>query len=216
MRFGRVAMSVCLADRAYRPRAVCPRSVRHKPAFGRNSIRMSWPLRRPFSATPNSSGAGTVKDFTLITQNVDGLHQRAGSDNVIEFHGNIFEDRCFVEDCVVEDASDVSSAVPACPACGGQLRPGVVWFGEAIPEDALNKAMAAASTCDLFFSIGTSSLVWPAAGLAETARAAGARIVEVNPNPTPLSDMSDFCLSGNAGTLLPELVSRLLASELRA
>jgi NAD-dependent deacetylase len=160
--------------------------------------------------------ASRVREFTLITQNVDGLHQRAGSDNVIEFHGNIFEDRCFVEGCVVKDASDVSSAVPACPACGGQLRPGVVWFGEAIPEDALNNAMAAASTCDLFFSIGTSSLVWPAAGLADTARAAGARIVEVNPNPTPLSDMSDFCLSGNAGTVLPELVSRLLASELRA
>ena len=160
--------------------------------------------------------ASQVREFTLITQNVDGLHQRAGSDNVIEFHGNIFEDRCFVEGCVVTDASDVSSAVPACPACGGQLRPGVVWFGEAIPEDALNKAMAAASTCDLFFSIGTSSLVWPAAGLAETARTAGARIVEVNPNPTPLSDMSDFCLSGNAGTVLPDLVSRLLVPELRA
>jgi NAD-dependent deacetylase len=139
--------------------------------------------------------ASQVREFTLITQNVDGLHQRAGSDK---------------EGCVVKDASDVSSAVPACPACGGQLRPGVVWFGEAIPEDALNKAMAAASTCDLFFSIGTSSLVWPAAGLAETARAAGAKIVEVNPNPTPLSDMSDFCLSGNAGKVLPELISRLL------
>ena len=160
--------------------------------------------------------ASQVREFTLITQNVDGLHQRAGSDNVIEFHGNIFEDRCFVEGCVVTDASDVSSAVPACPACGGQLRPGVVWFGEAIPEDALNKATAAASTCDLFFSIGTSSLVWPAAGLADTARTAGATIVEVNPNPTPLSDMSDFCLSGNAGKIVPELVSRLLVSKRRA
>ncbi len=160
--------------------------------------------------------ASQLREFTLITQNVDGLHQRAGSDNVIEFHGNIFEDRCFVEGCVVTDASDVSSAVPACPACGGQLRPGVVWFGEAIPEDALNKATAAASSCDLFISIGTSSLVWPAAGLAETARAAGARIVEVNPNPTPLSDMSDFCLSGNAGKILPELVSHLLVSKRRA
>jgi len=157
--------------------------------------------------------ASQVREFTLITQNVDGLHQRAGSDNVIEFHGNIFEDRCFVEGCVVKDASDVFSAIPACPACGGQLRPGVVWFGEAIPEDALNKAMAATSSCDLFFSIGTSSLVWPAAGLAETARAAGAKIVEVNPNPTPLSDMSDFCLSGNAGNVLPELVSRLLVAS---
>ncbi len=160
--------------------------------------------------------ASHVREFTLITQNVDGLHQRAGSDSVIEFHGNIFEDRCFVENCVVKEVSDVSSAVPTCAACGGQLRPGVVWFGEAIPEDALNNAMTAASNCDLFFSIGTSSLVWPAAGLAETARDAGATIIEVNPNPTPLSNMSDFCLSGNAGIVLPELVSRLLVHKLHA
>ncbi len=150
-----------------------------------------------------------VNDFTLITQNVDGLHQRAGSQNVIEFHGNLFEDRCFVEGCVVTDAKDNSSKVPTCPACGGNLRPGVVWFGEAIPEDALNRSLAAASICDLYFSIGTSSLVWPAAGLAETARATGAKIVEVNPNATPLSDMTDFCFNDTAGTVLPELLSRL-------
>ena len=89
------------------------------------------------------------------------------------------------------------------------IRPGVVWFGEAIPESALHSATKAASICDLFFSIGTSSLVWPAAGLAETARAAGARIVEVNPNATPLSNMSDFCFNGTAGTVLPKLVSCL-------
>jgi len=152
--------------------------------------------------------ASNVSGFTLITQNVDGLHQRAGSDNVIEFHGNLFEDRCFVEGRVVHDANDDAPMVPACTSCGADLRPGVVWFGEAIPEDALNNAMTAASICDLFFSIGTSSLVWPAAGLAETAREAGATIVEVNPNETPLSDMSDFCLSGNAGIVLPELISR--------
>ncbi len=150
-----------------------------------------------------------VNEFTLITQNVDGLHQRAGSKNVIEFHGNLFEDRCVVEGCVVTDARDHSSDVPSCPACGGNLRPGVVWFGEAIPEKALNEAMSAASNCDLFFSIGTSSLVWPAAGLADTAREAGATIVEVNPNATPLSNTSNFGLSGNAGIVLPELISCL-------
>lgn len=154
-----------------------------------------------------------VNDLTLVTQNVDGLHQRAGSQNVIEFHGNLFESRCFVEGCVVAGSKGQSDEVPTCPACGGNLRPGVVWFGEAIPERAINGATEAASTCDLFFSIGTSSLVWPAAGLAETARAAGAIIVEVNPNATPLSGMSDFCFSHTAGTVMPQLVSQLRASE---
>ena len=150
-----------------------------------------------------------VRDFTLITQNVDGLHQRAGSQNVIEFHGNLFEDRCFVEDCVVMEEYDASATVPTCPACGSNLRPGVVWFGEAIPQNALQDSMTAASSCDLFLSIGTSSLVWPAAGLADTARAAGATIVEVNPDTTPLSNATDFQLNGNAGTILPELLERL-------
>ncbi len=153
--------------------------------------------------------AGQVNEFTLVTQNVDSLHQRAGSQNVIEFHGNLFEDRCFVEGCVVTDDYDASATVPTCPACGSNLRPGVVWFGEAIPQNALQDSMTAASSCDLFLSIGTSSLVWPAAGLADTARAAGATIVEVNPDTTPLSNATDFQLNGNAGTILPELLERL-------
>lgn len=150
-----------------------------------------------------------VREFTLITQNVDGLHQRAGSQDVIEFHGNLFEVRCFVKDCVVTEEYDASATVPTCPACGSNLRPGVVWFGEAIPQNALQDSMTAASSCDLFLSIGTSSLVWPAAGLADTARAAGATIVEVNPDTTPLSNATDFQLNGNAGTILPELLERL-------
>ncbi|MFQ6006622.1 MAG: NAD-dependent deacetylase [Woeseia sp.] len=157
--------------------------------------------------------AAKLRKLTLITQNVDGLHQRAGSDEVIEFHGNIFEDRCLVEGRIVEDAPDTFGKIPTCPACGGNLRPGVVWFGEAIPEDALTGAMTAASDCELFFSIGTSSLVWPAAGLAETAQQGGAMIVEVNPSPTPQSKLSDYCLGGNAGAMLPELVSRLAAES---
>jgi NAD-dependent deacetylase len=153
--------------------------------------------------------AEQVDRFTLVTQNVDGLHQRAGSQDVIEFHGNLFEDRCFVKDCVVTEEYDASATVPTCPACGSNLRPGVVWFGEAIPQNALQDSMTAASSCDLFLSIGTSSLVWPAAGLADTARAAGATIVEVNPDTTPLSNATDFQLNGNAGTILPELLERL-------
>jgi len=157
--------------------------------------------------------AGQINEFTLVTQNVDGLHQRAGSQNVIEFHGNLFEDRCFVEGCVVTDDYDASATVPTCPSCGSNLRPGVVWFGEAIPQNALHDSMTAASTCDLFLSIGTSSLVWPAAGLADSARVAGATIVEVNPDTTPLSNASDFRLNGNSGIVLPELIKRFAAGS---
>jgi NAD-dependent deacetylase len=152
--------------------------------------------------------AGLVPELTIVTQNVDGLHQRAGSDGVIEFHGNLFEDRCFVEGCIVSDA-DMSADVPVCPGCGGMLRPGVVWFGEAIPESALHAAAAAVSACDVFFSIGTSALVWPAAGLADAARQQGASVVEINLDATPLSSQTDFCLQGKSGSLLPELVDCL-------
>ncbi len=152
--------------------------------------------------------AGLVPELTIVTQNVDGLHQRAGSDRVIEFHGNLFENRCFVEGCTVTDA-EMSAAVPVCPECGGMLRPGVVWFGEAIPESAIHDAAAAVSSCDLFFSIGTSALVWPAAGLAEAARQQGASVIEVNLDATPLSSQTDYCLQGNSGSLLPELVNCL-------
>ena len=152
--------------------------------------------------------AGLVPQMTLITQNVDGLHQRAGSDGVIEFHGNLFEDRCFAEGCIVDD-TDMSVDVPVCPGCGGMLRPGVVWFGEAISEAAMHAAATAVSGCDLFFSIGTSALVWPAAGLAEAARQQGARVVEINLDATPLSSHTDFCLQGKSGSLLSELVDCL-------
>jgi len=145
--------------------------------------------------------------LTLVTQNVDGLHQRAGSADAIEFHGNIFVDRCFVEGCIID--SNHAAEVPVCPACGGHARPGVVWFGEAIPETALNDAFAAAADCDLFLSVGTSSLVYPAAGLADIAREAGATVVEVNPQPTDLADSVTFAIAANAGTALPELVDSI-------
>jgi len=152
--------------------------------------------------------AGLVPELTIVTQNVDGLHQRAGSDGVIEFHGNLFENRCFVEGDLAEGA-DMSAEVPVCPGCGGMLRPGVVWFGESIPERTLEAAAAAVIGCDLFFSIGTSSLVWPAAGLAEAARQQGARIVEINLDATPLSSATHYCLQGKSGEVLPELLDSL-------
>jgi NAD-dependent deacetylase len=145
--------------------------------------------------------------LTLVTQNVDGMHQRAGSRNVIEFHGNIFTDRCFADGRIVQ--VDAGESLPACPDCGGHVRPGVVWFGESIPEDALNDSFAAAADCDVFISIGTSSLVFPAAGLGDIARQAGAMTIEVNPNPTGQSESFTASLRGNAGTVLPQLVESL-------
>ncbi len=151
--------------------------------------------------------ADLVPRMTLVTQNVDNLHQRAGSRGVIEFHGNIFEDRCFADGTL--HTGDHSLDVPTCPDCGGHLRPGVVWFGEAIPEDALNESCAAAADCDVFLSIGTSSLVYPAAALADIAKQAGAIVVEINPNTTMHAASFDFALAGNSGAILPELVESL-------
>ncbi|MDH3613048.1 MAG: NAD-dependent deacylase [Gammaproteobacteria bacterium] len=151
--------------------------------------------------------ATLVPRLTLVTQNVDGLHQRAGSTDVIEFHGNLFDDRCFAEDRIVDCTADAD--VPICPGCGSNVRPGVVWFGEAIPEQALDRSFAAAADCDVFLSIGTSSLVFPAAGLAEVANEAGAVVIEVNPNPTGMSAGFDYAIAGNAGSVLPELIDSL-------
>ena len=148
-----------------------------------------------------------VPRLTLVTQNVDGMHQRAGSRDVIEFHGNLFSNRCFADGRIVE--TDVGDAVPRCPDCGDYLRPGVVWFGEAIPEDALHVSFAAAADCDVFMSIGTSSLVYPAAGLADVALESGAVTIEVNPSPTGQSDAYTASLRGNAGVVLPKLVESL-------
>ena len=156
-----------------------------------------------------ASLAGLVPRLTLVTQNVDGLHQRAGSQEVIEFHGNLFVDRCFAEDCVVECHHDTE--IPMCPGCGSPARPGVVWFGEAIPELALNESFAAAAECDVFLSIGTSSLVYPAAGLAGIARESDAIVAEINPNPTEMSSNFSISIAGNAGIVLPELLESLNA-----
>lgn len=148
-----------------------------------------------------------VPRLTLVTQNVDGLHQRAGSRDVIEFHGNIFSNRCFADNRLVECEDD--AAVPTCPACGAPARPGVVWFGETIPEAALNASFTAAADCDVFLSVGTSSLVYPAAGLGAIAQEAGAITIEVNPNPTEQSEVFMAALRGNSGVILPKLLESL-------
>jgi len=155
--------------------------------------------------------ATLVARLTLVTQNVDGLHQRAGSREVIEFHGNLLRDRCSAACGVVADATpeSPSASPPPCPRCGAHLRPDVVWFGETIPATALRAAGAAAEDCDLLISVGTSSLVYPAAALAEIALRAGAVVVEINPAPTPLSTLAEHVLRGTAGEVLPALVVSL-------
>ena len=146
--------------------------------------------------------------MTLVTQNVDGLHQRAGSSSVIEFHGNLFVDRCFDDGTVVEAPVESvgDDEPPACPRCGSPVRPGVVWFGEAIPENALTGAFEAARDCDLYLSVGTSSEIYPAAGLFDIAHSAGAITVEVNPDVTEQTAHFDFVLTGKSGEVLPELI----------
>ena len=147
-----------------------------------------------------------LPDFTLVTQNVDGLHRMAGSAHVLELHGNIQRVRC--ADCyaLTETWDDDEKSVPRCGACGGLLRPDVVWFGEALPRDQLEAAVEAARSCGVFFSIGTSGVVQPAASLAFAAHNRGAVIVEVNAEPTPLTPKADYVLQGKSGEILPELV----------
>jgi NAD-dependent deacetylase len=144
--------------------------------------------------------------FILITQNVDGLHQRAGVRGVVELHGNIHRNKCFAEGVVVEERAATGDRPPRCPRCGAPLRPDVVWFGESLPAEALARAEAAARDCDLFLSIGTSAAVYPAAQLPVFALASGATLVEVNKDPTPLTRLATFSLLGPAGELLPQLV----------
>jgi NAD-dependent deacetylase len=155
--------------------------------------------------------AELFSDFTLITQNVDGLHQRAGQRDVIELHGNIDRTLCFDEARVVADVVDDGTTPPRCPTCGGLLRPGVVWFGESLPPAMLARAEQAALSSQVFFSIGTSSLVHPAAGLPWLAKRHGALVIEINPSVTPLTPYTDHVLPGPAGQVLPQLVQQIEA-----
>jgi NAD-dependent deacetylase len=151
--------------------------------------------------------------LTLITQNVDGLHQKAGSTGVLALHGNLSEDR-WLDLCALarrpQDACAVEQAEPGrpprCPQCSNMLRPAVVWFGEALPVDALTAAQRAAQECDLMLVVGTSGEVYPAAGLAHQARRAGAKVVVLNPEPTELDAVAHAVLTGTSAQLLPALL----------
>ena len=141
----------------------------------------------------------------LVTQNVDGLHQKAGSQSIIDIHGNIWGNHCL--QCATEYLEDVVGIqqVPVCKACGGQVRPSVVWFGESLPEKKWQAAEASAFSCDLFLSIGTSSQVYPAAGLMMLAKSQGAKVIEINPEPTQ-SSVVDYQIVRKAGEILPQLL----------
>ncbi len=143
--------------------------------------------------------------FTLITQNVDGLHRTAGSGRVLEIHGSIWMVRCVECGNSSENRDVPISILPRC-SCGGLLRPGVVWFGESLPEELIYKAFEAASSADLILVIGTSGVVQPAASLATRARQEGAFVVEINPEATPLSEVADCSFNDKAGELVPKLL----------
>lgn len=147
--------------------------------------------------------------FVLITQNVDRLHHRAGSTNPIELHGNIIENHCF--DCKKPFLGEThlpEGQIPRCDFCGGLIRPSVVWFGEMLPYDDLLKAEEESANCDVFFSVGTSSEVYPSANLPFIAKRGGAAIVEVNPNHTQLSNYADYRIAAPSGEALPILVEK--------
>ena len=192
-----------------------PQQLATEDAFRANpSMVWEWyAFRREMIATvePNA-GHCALADFArrhpqrlaLITQNVDGLHQRAGSPDVLALHGNIADDRWLdpPKNCCNADAAAAGSP-PYCDRCGNMLRPDVVWFGEALPIRALAAAEDAARACDLMLVVGTSGVVYPAAGLA---RMAAGKVVIVNPHPSDLDDAADAVLRGTAAQLLPQLL----------
>jgi len=151
------------------------------------------------------------EQVTVITQNVDGLHHRAGSQRVIELHGRLDVARCSSCPHRVQSLDDLGPD-PRCPECASRLRPGVVWFGESLPKGAFEAAVAAAGECDVFVVIGTSGVVQPAASLAEVARGGGAAVVEINPNETPISDLAEVCIRSGCRDALLALEERLEAA----
>lgn len=147
----------------------------------------------------------------LITQNIDGLHQAAGSCDVLELHGSLWDTRCL--GCGIQESrrDALEDAIPSCPHCKGVLRPAVVWFGEMLPPGALEQAMEWASSCEVFLCIGTSSLVQPAASLAMIALEGSASVLEINLEETPLTPHATLHLQGPAGEILPALDARMRA-----
>lgn len=139
----------------------------------------------------------------VVTQNIDGMHQRAGSRNVIELHGSLWRLRCPIHG--VRDDFGEKYERYECEICGNWLRPDIVWFGDMLNDDVIRQASAAIEECDLFISIGTSGVVWPAAGFPKIAKDNGARCIEINPERSEMSSMYDETIRMAAGEALPQL-----------
>lgn len=177
-----------------------------------------WRKRLTMEARPNAAHeviawlATRLRKLSLVTQNVDGLHARAGSPELIELHGSLERVRCLGCGEVLPWEAAGEAPVPQ-HACGGRLRPDVVWFGEMLPERALVAALAAAADCDLCLAVGTSALVHPAAQIPLLAARQGAMLVEINPEPTPLSPLCALRIAQPAAIALAALKDRLLAAQ---
>ena len=151
---------------------------------------------------------GRGGEFLLATQNVDGLHARAGSERLVELHGSLLRSHCLACGAPAAESADARGPL-TCEVCGGLVRPDVVWFGEALPEDALARATEAAALADVYLSVGTSAVVYPAAGLPQIAKQAGAYVAEVNPTPSDIASGLSEQVRGRAGDVLPVLVGAL-------
>lgn len=188
-------------------------------AFAHNPLLVwewyAWRRERIAACSPNpahhviAEWSRRVHRFTLITQNVDGLHEKAGTDNVVRFHGSLWDLRCW-NACGTAPWHDervpLAEMPPRCPACGGLARPGVVWFGEGIDPHVMARSERA-TRCDLFLVIGTSSVVYPAAALTSLAASNGSCTVEINPDATEASARVDFSIRGPAEEVLPRLAA---------
>ena len=193
-----------------------PEDLATKAAFNRDPKLVwnwyEWRRRLIRQAKPNAGHLALVRmesllpRFSLITQNVDGLHALAGSRRLFELHGNIMRNKCFKENIPMEPLAGDEDQPPSCPQCGGWLRPDVVWFGEGLPQQALDDSMDAAADCDLFFAVGTSSAVSPAAELPLMAQEGGALVVEINPEQTRLTGSIPLSLRGPAGVILSRMI----------
>ncbi len=155
---------------------------------------------------------GHFDRFVVATQNIDDLHRKAGSKNIIEMHGNIFRYKCFDMGHPIDELPQDDRVPPRC-RCGSMIRPDVVWFGELLPEEAVERAYRALQTCDVMLVVGTSGIVYPVAGFPEVARRAGARIIEVNPEETPITPLVDVFLEGAAGEVLSRIADELVESR---
>jgi len=187
-----------------------PEAFAEDPKEGREWYQWRRQKIRGCAPNPGHAAIAAVEaaklDFLLVTQNVDGLHRVAGSRRLAEIHGNIWVVRCVGCGAEREEFGDFPELPPRCGACGELLRPGVVWFGEMLPADASDAAIGILSRCEVLVVAGPSAVVAPASGYAAVAKRHGARVIEVNPDETPVSGICDASFRGRSGEILPVLL----------